>query len=169
MTAADRSFQAEARRLEVFALIALVIVIIGICVRLLLPPVFEALRAGHVDTLDFWATTWPAWIPALPSMVLTGAIDESRKLFGRLARGELFSEAVGRGVKGIGTALLFAAVTMAVIVPWLQAWVDGKFGFGEVRLDTLTWVLGVVGAALLMVGRLLKRADAMQDELERFV
>ena len=43
------------------------------------------------------------------------------------------------------------------------------FGFGGVDLEPTTWVLGVVGAALLMLGRLLRQANALQDELERFV
>lgn len=165
----DHALQKEARRLEVITLFALILVTVGLVARAILLPVLAAFREAVPGSWEFWSVFAPALVPALPAFILLGAIDASRKLFGRLARGELFSDAVGRGVREIGGSLVFAAAAMAVIVPWLEAWIDGRYGFGGIKLDSVSVVLAIVGAALLLLGRLLKRAGAMQSELERFV
>ncbi len=163
--AAAKSLQSQARTLEIFTTIAIVIVVLGLTVEFVL-----AFAHGEFPwERAFWDIHGESLIRALPTLLLAGALDASRKLFGRLARGDLFSEAVGQGVKGIGASLLYAAAAMAVIVPWLIAWTEGKYGFGGIDLEPTTWVLGIVGAALLMLGRLLRQANALQDELERFV
>jgi hypothetical protein len=168
MTAADSSLKAEARRLEIFTTVALWIVVVSIFVRYVLYPVLHSVQGSGFDVEKFDVTA-RILITGLPAVVLLGAIDAARKLFSRIARGEMFTDAVGQGVRGIGQSLLAAAIATAVVVPWLQSWVEGTYGFGGIRLDALTWTLGVVGFAVMMVGRLLKRAGAMQDELERFV
>jgi hypothetical protein len=166
--AAAKSMQTEARSLEILTSVVIGVTVLGILLRYALPPILAGVRDA-TDSAEVWMIVSSAVIDALPSIVLVGALDASRKLFASLARGDIFSDAVGKGVKGIGASLLYAAVMIAVVVPWLKAWVDGDYGFGGVRLDTLTWVLGVVGAALLMVGRLLRRARGLQSELEQFV
>ena len=168
MTAADRTLQSEAKRLDIVTIVAIVVTIVGIVLRYALAPILAGVRDA-TDNADVWMIVTSAILDALPSLVLVGALDASRKLFASLARGDVFSDAVGKGVKGIGASLLYAAVMIAVVVPWLQGWVDGNYGFAGIKLDTLTWVLGVVGAALLMVGRLLQRAKGLQSELEQFV
>jgi len=165
----DRALQSEAKRLEVVTLIALILLSIGLVVRYLLLPLVAAMREAVPGSWEFWTLIAPWLITALPAFALLGAVGATHRLFGRLAKGEVFSEAVGKGVRSIGGALIWAAVVMAVIVPWLQAWVDGKYGFGGVNLDPVTVVLGVVGAAMLLIGRLFKRAGALQSEMESFV
>jgi hypothetical protein len=166
---ANSSIQSEARRLEILTVIALIILIVGLMAAYVLAPVLLVVQGLDAGDRDAWSRVGPALIRALPSVLLIGAVSSARGLFGRLARNELFSEAVGRGVRGIGESLLAAAVAKAAIVPWLLAWVDGRHGFGGVDLDPLTIVLAVVGAVLLMLGRLLRRAGDLHDELEKFV
>ena len=165
----DRALQSEARRLEVVTLIAFVLLVVALVGRYLLLPLLGALREAAPGSVEFYDIIGRAVIEALPAFALLGAVDASRKLFGRLAKGELFSDAVGRGVRGVGGSLIWAAAVIALIVPWLQAWVDGRYGFGGIHLDPTTVVLGVVGAAMLLLGRLLKRAGALQSELESYV
>ena len=165
----DRSLQSEARRLEVATLVALVLLSILLVLRYLLIPIVSALSEAAPGSLEFWDLIGPRLIQALPAFALLGAIDSTHKLFRRLGKGELFGEAVGKGVRGIGGSLIWAAAVMAVIVPWLQAWLDGKYGFGGLNLDPVSIVLAVVGAAMLLLGRLLKRAGALQTELESYV
>lgn len=164
-----RTLKSEARGLQVVTLIALVLLSVGLAVRYLLLPFVAALRETAPGSWEFWSLLGPWLIEALPAFALLGAVEASHKLFARLAEGELFGETVAKGVRGIGGSLIYAAVAMAVIVPWLQAWVDGKYGFGGIHLDPVTVVLAVVGAAMLLLGRLLKRAGAMQSELESYV
>jgi len=165
---ADPALQSEARKLEVFTTIGLWLVILSIAGRFILYPIFHALPDSAFNTPEF-DTTANDLIITLPAVILAGGLNAARKLFGRIRKGEMFTDAVGRGVREIGQSLLGAAVAMAVVVPWLQAWVDGKYGFGGIKLDTLIWTLGVVGFAMMMVGRLLKQAGALKDELEQFV
>ena len=58
---------------------------------------------------------------------------------------------------------------MALITPNLLAWVSGDHGGMELKLEPETLVIGVVGAAMLLMGRMFRRAGSLQDELERFV
>lgn len=165
----DRALQSEARRLEVVSLVALVLLTILLVLRSLLMPIVAAMVDTDPGSAEYWAQVGPALIDALPAFVLLGALDAARKLFARLARGETFSGAVGKGVRGMGSALIWAAVAAAVVVPWLHAWVDGRYGFGGLNLEPTNVVLAVVGAALLLLGRLVARAADMKSELESFV
>lgn len=169
MTAADRTLQSEARRLEVATLVALILMSVLLALRSIAIPVVAAMSHSAPGSMEFWREAAPALIPALPAFVLLGALDAARKLLSHLAKGDTFGDSVGQGVRGIGTSLLWAAAAMAVVVPWLEAWVDGRYGFGGIKLEPITIVLGLVGAVLLLLGRLFKRAGALKSELEQFV
>ena len=165
----DRALQTEARRLEVVTLIAFILLVVALVGRYLLLPLVGALREAVPASPEFYDIVGRAVVQALPAFALLGAVDATRKLFSRLARGEMFGDSVGRGVRGVGASLIWAALVAALIVPWLTAWLDGRYGFGGIHLDPTTIVLGVVGAAMLLLGRLLKRAGALQSELESYV
>lgn len=165
----DRTLQSEARRLEVVTLIALVLLAILLVLRSVLIPIVAGMADNHPNSEAFWGEVGPILIDALPAFALLGALDATHKLLKRLARGETFSDSVGKGVRGIGMALIWAAIAAAVVVPWLHAWVDGRYGFGGVNLEPASVVMAVVGAAMLLVGRLIARAADLKSELESFV
>lgn len=168
MAAAERSIAAEAKGLRILTVFALIAVIAAIMLQYVLPSVL-GLATGEDDLRAFTQSAGLALIAALPALIFASALSSTEKLFGRLAKGELFTLAVGKGVSGIGQALLSGAVAMALITPNLLAWVGGDYGGMELKLEPETLVIGVVGAAMLLMGRMFRRAGAVQDELERFV
>jgi len=164
----DANIRSEARRLEILSVFALIGVIVAITVRYLLLPGVEFAR-GPMTPEAFTETLGAALISVLPVVLFAGALSATHRLAGRLHRGELFSTAVGQGVTGIGSSLVAGAVAAAFIVPNLLAVVQGDYdGFGF-KLDAETWVIGIVGLALMLVGRLLGRAGEMKAELESYV
>jgi hypothetical protein len=168
MAAAERSIAAEAKGLRILTVFALIAVIVAIMLQYILPSVL-GLATGADNVRAFTQSLGVALIAALPAFIFASALSSTEKLFGRLAQGELFTGAVGKGVSGIGQALLFGAVAMALITPNLLAWVNGDYGGMELKLEPETLVIGVVGTAMLLMGRMFRRAGALQDELERFV
>lgn len=168
MAAAERSIAAEARGLRILTVFALIAVILAIMLQYVLPPVL-GLATGGDDLRAFSQSLGAALIEALPAILFASALSSTEKLFARLGRGELFTAAVGKGVSGVGQALLSGAFAVALITPNLLAWVAGDYGGMELKLEPQTLVIGVVGTAMLLMGRMLRRAGALQDELERFV
>jgi hypothetical protein len=168
MAAAEQSIAAEARGLRIVTVFALIAVIVAIMLQYVLPSIL-GLATGKDDLRAFTEGFGVALIAALPALIFASALSSTERLFGRLAKGELFTGAVGKGVSGIGQALLTGAVAMALITPNLLAWVGGDHGGMELKLEPETLVIGVVGAAMLLMGRMFRRAGAIQDELERFV
>ena len=164
----DSRIQADAGRLETLAAIAYFTVIIGIVTRFLIAPLVRAF-ADPFDWVQYGQAVGVAFVDALPSILLAGAIHATWRLAARLRQGELFSAAVGKGVSGVGVSLLAGAVAMAVIAPWLLAVVTLDWGELGVRLTAEALVLAVIGLALMLLGRLLGRAAALKDELESYV
>jgi hypothetical protein len=164
----DRSIQAEARNLQILTVFALISVIIAIVLQHLLGPLIAVFRSPF-DITSATQILGVALIEALPAILFASALSAAEKLFKRMARGEMFTDAVGRGVSGVGSGLVAGAAAMAVITPNLLAWAAGDFGGLNLSHEPQTWVIGVVGLAMTMLGRLLGRAAAMQSELESYV
>ena len=116
MAASERSIAAEAKGLRILTVFALIAVIVAIMLQYVLPSVL-GLATGEDDLRAFTQRFGVALIAALPAFIFASALSSTEKLLGRLARGELFSGAVGKGVSGIGQALLSGAVaTFAFMV-----------------------------------------------------
>ncbi len=56
-----------------------------------------------------------------------------------------------------------------VFVPWILSWIDGEYGFSGVRLNEGPLVLAVIGGAVLVVGRMMAKASALQAELSEII
>ena len=170
MSAAATSIRADARRLEVLASILAWVIGIGLAVRFIVLPLSVAARApGGVELRELLQLAGEHLILALPSILFLGALTAARKVCVRLREGELFGTAVGKGVADMGSSLLWGAAALAVIVPNLLDWVRQDPGGFEHNLETETMVIGFVGVTMLLLGRVLTRAGAVKDELERFV
>ncbi len=90
-------------------------------------------------------------------------------IFGRVAKGELFSRANSKDLAEVGGSLLYGAVASAVLVPWIQSWIDGEYGFSGIHLEMETWVIAVIGGAILVLGRMMTHAGRLQSELDQII
>jgi hypothetical protein len=120
------------------------------------------------------------WFPALFYLWGLAAI---RRAFIDMARGALFGPAVARGLRHLGWALLLGGTAAAAVLHVLQsASLPGGFADGTVKpfagtgFDPAHLMLVLVGAALLLLARLLRIADdyrqrsrKLEAELEEYV
>lgn len=164
----------QARLFEAAAIVALVLLALNL-LRLIgaVPLAFgvaDAIRSG--DASAAWPATeafLTAAVTLLPTFIYIGGVESARKMFHRIGEGELFSEANSRSLADIGGALLYGALAAMVIVPWIQAWIGGEYGFGGIHVEAETLVVTVIGGALLVVGRMLSRARRLQSELDSII
>jgi hypothetical protein len=164
----------QARMFEAAAVIALVLLVLNM-VRLIgvVPLAFGMVDAfGAGDPARAWPAAQDFLVAAvtlLPTFIYIGGVESARKMFHRIGEGELFSEANSKSLADIGGALLYGALAAMVIVPWIQAWIGGEYGFGGVRIEAETLVITVIGGALLVLGRMLVRAGRLQSELDEII
>ncbi len=164
----------QARIFEAAAVIALVLLALNLLRLIGVVP----LAFGIVDALGAGdpAIAWPAVqdflvaaVSLLPTIIYIGGVNSARKMFHRIGEGELFSEANSRSLADIGGALLYGALAAMVIVPWIQSWIEGEYGFGGVRIESETLVITVIGGALVVLGRMMTRARRLQSELAEII
>jgi len=86
-------------------------------------------------------------------------------IFGGFAAGLLFHPTVARAMRHIGIGVLAGALFNVFAVTNLSRWIAGGRG-GYAYFDLSGIVLGVVGAALVLMARLVDQARAMQAELD---
>lgn len=168
MTAAAAStIASEARRLEIFAGIAAGLVGLALLAQFLLPPLMAA--SSDLGAQEPLRVIGENLIRMLPAVLFLGALSAVRKVCVRLRQGELFDAAVGRGVSDIGSSLLWGAAALVVITPNLLAMVRGDYGGLGLDVEIESIVIGVVGAVMMLLGRVLGRAARIHDELQSYV
>lgn len=175
---ADSKLTNQARTFEVVAYLAAgtlgVQVLAMLEILSLLSPAADALLHGQ------WAAFWEAAQPMLlrlvnflPVLCYLGGVIAAARIFGRVAGGELFSPANSKGLADVGSSLLWGAAAAALIVPLLLGAIDGEAGFRGLRMEPETWVIAVVGGAILVLGRMMAAAQvenaALKAELSDFV
>lgn len=181
----DSKLVEQAKTFEVIAYVAAVTLAVQLLVMLklfsLFSPAADALASG--DWQAFWEFAFPVWrrlITFLPVVCYLGGVLAAARIFSRVARGELFSPANSKSLSQVGTSLLWGAATGAIAVPFLLGITDGLGGaprdgsaWHGLRLEPETWVIAVVGGAILVLGRMMVAAQsensALKAELSDFV
>lgn len=101
----------------------------------------------------------------LPGLGYLWALWAVQRALGDLAAGRLFHPTVARAMRHIGIGVLAGALFNVVAVTNLTRWIAGGEG-GYLYFDLSGIVLGVVGAALVLLARLVDQARALQAELD---
>ena len=109
--------------------------------------------------LAFTALLW------LPVPFYLYALWAIRGAFRSFALGGTFGPAIASGCTRAGFALAAGATLSALVVPNLMRLVHGRGGF--LTFDVAYLAVGVVGLALILLGRLLARAAEVQSEAAR--
>ncbi len=104
----------------------------------------------------------------LPGFGYLYALWAVQKALDDLAAGRLFRSAMGRTIRHIGVGVLVGALLNVFAVTNLSRWILGGRG-SYVYFDLSGIVLGVVGAALVLLSRLVDEARALQEELDEIV
>ena len=103
-----------------------------------------------------------------PGLCYLWALWAVQRALGDLAAGRLFHPTVARAMRHIGVGVLTGALVNVFAVTNLSRWIAGGHG-GYMYFDLSGIVLGVVGAALVLLARLVDQARALQDELDEIL
>ena len=101
----------------------------------------------------------------LPGLGYLWALWAVQRALGDLAAGRLFHPTVARAMRHIGLGVLAGALLSVFAITNLSRWIVGGHG-GYAYFDQSGIVLGVVGAALVLLARLVDQARALQAELD---
>ncbi|QIL20815.1 DUF2975 domain-containing protein [Thermomonas sp. HDW16] len=104
----------------------------------------------------------------LPGLGYLWALWAVQRALGDLAAGRLFQPTVARAMRQIGIGVLAGALLNVFAVTNLSRWIVGGHG-SYAYFDLSGIVLGVVGAALVLLAHLVDQARALQAELDEIL
>ena len=104
----------------------------------------------------------------LPGLGYLWALWAVQRALGDLAAGRLFHPTVARAMRHIGIGVLAGALFNVFALTNLSRWIAGGQG-SYLYFDLSGIVLGVVGAALVLLARLVDQARALQAELDEIL
>lgn len=164
MTMPDR-FRAQCRLLR----IATLVVFLGLALMLSLGLI--GLPSLHMQALPSGngpRETLLMLVPGLPALGYLWALWAVQRALADLAGGRLFHPTVARAMRQIGIGVLVGALFNVFAVTNLTRMILGGHG-SYLYFDLSGIVLGVVGAALILLARLVDQARALQAELDEIL
>jgi hypothetical protein len=106
-----------------------------------------------------------------PALFYVAGLVRSRRVFGRIARGDTFVRANSEGLVGVGAALLAGAVwamLAAGLEPTIHSGALGPIAH-DIAEGATQLALAALGLALLMIGRVMRAAVLLKAETDAFV
>ena len=163
MPISDR-FRNQCRLLRAAALV----VFVGLFLLLALGMVGLPWRLAS-DMAEGWnARALLSVVRFLPGLGYLWALWAVQRALADLSAGRLFHPTVARAMRHIGIGVLAGALLNVFAVTNLSRWIAGGQG-GYLYFDLSGIVLGVVGAALVLLASLVDQARALQAELDEIV
>lgn len=156
-----------------FALVATILILLGVVWAHGVRPVIEALRTMRAEPAlgPFWVlqVIGPQLILALPSFLLMDTLGAFRRGLDEYAAGRFFTEKSGRAIVRAGDTAIAAIVAYVLVAPTLYGWVVGE-GRG-LKLEFENFHLGFVAFAIGVscIGRVLVAAAAIKAENDEIV
>jgi len=102
---------------------------------------------------------------ALPEALVVVALWWIRGALAAFASGEYFTPALAQALRRTGIALAIAAAFVVAVLPSIARALGQPPGY-LIALDVNSFALGAVGIALTLISHVLRRAAALQAELD---
>lgn len=150
------------RAATIFVGVCLAILVVSGAIGLPLWPIGSATRYEGTQRLLLTA------IMGLPALGYLWALWSAQRALGDLAAGRTFHPTIARAMRHIGIGVLLGALLEVFAVTNLLREVFGGRG-SYLYFNLSTIVLGVIGAALVLLASLVDRARALQAELDEIV
>jgi Protein of unknown function (DUF2975) len=157
------SRQCRALRIGTLAVIAMFLLLIGF--GFVGSPMPIRLDDAALEPWQWWSLRLTFMLPALGYLA---ALWFAQRALGDLAAGSTFQVPVSRAMRQIGTCVLAGALLEVFAITNLARWILGGVG-GYGYFDLSAIVLGVVGAALILLTGLVDQARAIQRELDEII
>jgi hypothetical protein len=107
-------------------------------------------------------------VPQLPALFYAFAALSALRILDRISEGNYFSERNIKALSDMGGAMLWGAGWSVFLVLAIADWVHGIYDYRvDVRPEPI--VVGTIGLCLLVLGRLLVRAQKLEHEMEAIV
>ncbi|MCX7514145.1 DUF2975 domain-containing protein [Frateuria sp. STR12] len=141
---------------------------VGLALLLLLPfvviPLASLLLRGDLSGHGWRVAT----VHVLPGWFYLWGLWAVRRALGELALGRLFAVTVARALRQIGCAVMAGALLSLFAVTNLTRVIEhGRGGYAYFDLSGI--MLAIVGAALVLLARLVEQARRMQAELDEIL
>ena len=107
-------------------------------------------------------------VATLPALGYLWALWALQRALAELAQGRMFQPTVALALRRMGSGVLSGALINVFLVTNLSRLIIGGRG-SYLYFDLSGIVLGVIGAALILLARLIDQARAMQDELDEIL
>lgn len=159
-----RRFRAQCRLLRLAALC----VLMGLALMFAVGAVGAPWLYGSNTTLDEHTRAQLMIVTALPTLGYLWALWAVQQALRDLAAGRLFHATVAQAMRRIGAGVLIGALINVFAVTNLGRWITGGQG-SYLYFDLSGIVLGVVGAALILLAQLVDQARSMQQELDEII
>jgi hypothetical protein len=150
----DVQLRRNSRILSALITLVLAVLLFGIAIEVL------AVASGRVPSVG--QLVW-----RMPLIFYLWAVWSVRRAIVAIGRGEGHDEAIAQLIGRVGLALFLGGIATVFVSPWLAAWINGRGSFAFYDVSAIT--VGVVGAALVLVARLLGQAAAMRRELDEII
>lgn len=158
------SFLRHCRLLRIATRLVLAVLLPLLALGMIGPPwntQMSAEQAGHAHfTLSL--------VRSLPGLGYLWALWAVQSALGDLVEGRLFHATVARAIRHIGIGVLLGALLNVFAVTNLSRWIVGGQG-SYLYFDLSGIVLGVVGAALILLSTLIDQARGLQAELDEIL
>ena len=104
----------------------------------------------------------------LPMLFYLAGIWTIRQAFAGLAEGEMFNQLLPVLLRHLGLALAGGGFTSVFLTQWLSRALLGPASGAWAAFDPPAITIGLVGLLMIVLADLMKRAAAMQQELDGF-
>lgn len=106
------------------------------------------------------------WIGLLAPVSYLTALWFAGVVFDRLSKGDDFGPTAVKGMREIGTNLMFGALAAILIAPTLTQWVEGEHGGFKYHYSIESITIGVIGLVMWFIAGAGKR---LYEELDQIV
>jgi hypothetical protein len=104
---------------------------------------------------------------ALPSFFYAGASLSAGGIFGRIAKGEIFSTRNSATLGAVGGWLCTGAIVAMLVTPAIVDWLD--LGALRFRTEPKDMLIALIGGLIQMLGFVHTRATAIRSELDQII
>ncbi len=157
---------AEASRLQPLATGLFVIALLSVLGSGIAEPLIEAARGERYGEGEAFSEVARNVLNAAPAIALIWALWDARAYLGRLSRGEVWGPATMQMLGNVGNALLWAGILALAVVPTLENWVNGSFGF-DLRIEPTNIALVGLGLLLSLIGRVVRNVVEVAASLKQ--
>lgn len=104
------------------------------------------------------------WVNIIAPVCYLSVAIAASQVFGRIAKGDDFSEAMIKGLNDMGSNLMFGACGTMFLTPTLIEWLNFRGGF-KFHTSTESFIIFIVGGALYFIGQIGKKMRQEIDEI----